>query len=92
MRLLLQETLLRDVRASDGESRAALFEVLLRLPQVLGDPHAHGGIGIRKVHPRGIWEARLGLGLRLVFGVEEDLLVVSRVGNHDEIRRYLRSL
>jgi mRNA-degrading endonuclease YafQ of YafQ-DinJ toxin-antitoxin module len=58
----------------------------------VGDPLAHAGLGIRKVHASGIWEARVGLGLRLVFAFEAGLLTLLRVGSHDEIRRFLREL
>ena len=47
---------------------------------------------IRKLHATGIWEARVGLGLRMVFTLEANQLTLVRVGSHDEIRRYLRQL
>lgn len=50
------------------------------------------GLGIRKRHRSGIWEARVGLGLRLVFALEPDRLTLVRAGTHDDIRRYLREL
>jgi hypothetical protein len=59
---------------------------------VAGDPHRHAGAGIRKLHGSGIWEARLGLGLQLVFALERGMLALARVGTHDEIRRYLKDL
>ena len=92
MRIALAERFQRDVRALTTTQRGAVFEVLLSLPRAIGDPHLHAGIGIRKLHQSGIWEARLGLGLRLVFVLEPDLLTLVRVGSHDEIRRYLKSL
>jgi mRNA-degrading endonuclease YafQ of YafQ-DinJ toxin-antitoxin module len=58
----------------------------------VGDPHRHAGTGIRKLHRSGVWEARLGLGLRLVFALESDVMTLARVGDHDEIRRYLKGL
>lgn len=92
MRIALAERFQRDVRALTTTQRGAVFEVLLSLPRAIGDPHLHAGIGIRKLHRSGIWEARMGLGLRLVFALEPDLLTLVRVGSHDEIRRYLKSL
>jgi mRNA-degrading endonuclease YafQ of YafQ-DinJ toxin-antitoxin module len=65
---------------------------MLALPRALGGPHAHAGLGIRKLHASGIWEARVGLGLRLVFGLDPDRLTLVRVGRHDEIRRFLRQI
>jgi len=92
MRIALSQRFQRDVRDLDPQQRAAVFEALLALPGVLGDPHTHAGLGIRKLHRSGIWEARVGLGLRLVFGLEPSLLTLVRVGNHEEIRRFLRDL
>lgn len=92
MRVALGEAFQRDVRGLTGAHRVAVFEAMLSLPRALGDPHTHAGLGIRKLHASGIWEARVGLGLRLVFTLEADLLTLVRVGSHDEVRRYLRQL
>lgn len=92
MKVALAERFQRDVRALSGTQRGAVLEVLLSLPRAIGDPHLHAGLGIRKLHGSGIWETRVGLGLRLVFALERDLLTLVRVGRHDEIRRYLKGL
>ena len=92
MRIALTERFQRDVRALGEDHRAAIFESILALPRALGESHLHAGLGIRKLHHSGIWEARVGLGLRVVFTFESDLLTLVRAGSHDEIRRYLREL
>ena len=92
MRVGLFEAFRRDVRALSDAHRLAVFDAMLALPRAVGDPHVHAGLGIRKLHASGIWEARVGLGLRLVFGLEADLLTLVRVGGHDEIRRFLRQI
>ncbi len=92
MRVALAEGFQRDVRALPAAHRLAVFDALLALPRATGDPHVHAGLGIRKLHASGIWEARVGLGLRLVFALEADLLTLVRVGSHDEIRRFLRQV
>jgi mRNA-degrading endonuclease YafQ of YafQ-DinJ toxin-antitoxin module len=92
MRVALTEGFQRDVRSLSEPHRLAVFDAMLSLPRALGDPHFHGGLGIRKLHATGIWEARAGLGLRIVFGLQADLLTLVRVGSHDEIRRFLRQL
>jgi mRNA-degrading endonuclease YafQ of YafQ-DinJ toxin-antitoxin module len=92
MRLGLTERFQRDVKALDAARRAAVFEALLALPRALGEPHRHAGVGLRKLHRSGIWEARVGLGLRLVFTLAPDLLTLVRVGTHDDVQRYLREL
>lgn len=92
MRLALAEGFQRDVGGLAQTQRPSVFEAILALPRALGEPHLHAGLGIRKLHASGIWEARVGLGLRMVFTLEPQLLTLVRVGSHDEIRRYLRQL
>lgn len=92
MKVLLTERFQRDVQQLEDGERGAVFVALLALPRALGDPHAHAGLGIRKLHTSGIWEARVGLGLRLVFGLRADLVSLVRVGTHEDVRRYLKEL
>ena len=92
MKIALTEHFQSDVRALSSENRAAVFEALLSLPQALGSPHVHAGLGLRKIHRTGIWEARVGLGLRLVFTFADRVLTLVRAADHDEVRRYLRGL
>ena len=92
MRIALGERFQRDVGGLTADQRAALFDVILALPKVIGSAHLHSGIGIRKLHASGVWEARVGLGLRMIFALEKDLATLVRVGSHAEVQRYLRSL
>ncbi len=92
MRVALTERFQRSVRGLDDDRRAAVFDALLALPRVLGDPHAHAGLGVRKLHASGIWEARLGLDLRMVFALQPDLVTLVHVGSHEDVRRFLRNL
>jgi len=92
MRIALTERFQRAIRGLSPDQRARVFEIILVLPTAMGQPHAHAGIGLRKIHTSGIWEARVGLGLRVVFGFREETLVLDLVGNHEDIRRYLKSL
>jgi mRNA-degrading endonuclease YafQ of YafQ-DinJ toxin-antitoxin module len=92
MRVLLTERFQRDARDLDHEQRQAVLDVILSLPRAMGDPYTHAGLGIRKLHRSGIWEARVGLGLRLVYGLQADLLALVRVGTHEDVRRFLKEL
>ena len=92
MRLSLTERFQSDVRALGRGQQASVFEAMLALPKALGTPHLHAGLGLRKIHQSGIWEARVGRDLRLVFTFADDVLTLVRVGNHEDVRRYLRSL
>jgi len=64
-----------------------------QLPDSFGKSHAHMGVGIRKIHPRGVWEFRVGRRHRVVFThPQPDLLMLHILGNHDEVQRFLDSL
>jgi hypothetical protein len=69
-----------------------LLDVRTLFKVSIGQPHLHSGLGIRKVHASGVWEARVGLGLRMVFLLSPSELVLVTVGSHDDVRRFLRSL
>ena len=64
---------------------------LLEFTERFGKPHEHGGIGIRKMIP-GIFECRAGLQLRIVVSDAPDSLRAEFIGNHDEIRRWIREM
>lgn len=92
MKVTLTERFQRDVRALAEDRRSAVFDAILALPRAIGDSHRHAGFGIRKLHDSGIWEARVGLGLRVVFTMGTDSVSLARVGSHEDVRRYLRDL
>ncbi len=70
------------------QNRLRVDAVLARLEDGFGRPHQHAGLGIR---PFGRYlELRAGLGLRVLFLPEGGDLFLMCVGNHDEIRSYVR--
>lgn len=82
----------RDLVGLSTEERIRCVELLLTIPKGVGDPHRHSGIGIRKLHRSGIYEARVGLGIRLLFAIRQDQLILLMAGSHDHVRKYLASL
>lgn len=92
MRILLLERFQREVRNLTAAERARCLDLLLSLPRSIGNPHDHAGLGIRKIHKSGVWEARLGLGLRVVFAMRNDEVILVTVGSHEDVSRYLSSL
>lgn len=92
MRILLTEAFQRDVVDLSSEEQSQLWHAVLKLPQAIKNLHSQTGLGLRKIHPSGIFEARIGLQLRVVFGYEGPTLVLDHVGNHESVRRYLKSL
>jgi mRNA-degrading endonuclease RelE of RelBE toxin-antitoxin system len=92
VKIALTERFQRDVRSLGPEHRSAVFEAMLGLERAFAEPHLHAGLGLRKLHPSGVWEVRVGLGLRLFLTFDEHAAILVAVGTHDQVRRYLRSL
>jgi hypothetical protein len=63
---------------------------LCELIESFGRPHAHSGLGIRKLGNK-LFECRGGLALRFIFQDRPADLFVSFLGNHDEVKTLLRS-
>jgi mRNA-degrading endonuclease YafQ of YafQ-DinJ toxin-antitoxin module len=49
------------------------------------------GLGIKKLMGQ-YWEVRAGLQLRIVYEVEASLIRIISVGNHNDVKRFLRNL
>ena len=47
------------------------------------------GLGLKRLKKE-FWEVRAGLSDRIIFRISGDLIEFVIVGNHDEIRRFLR--
>jgi len=92
VKILLAERFQRDLAKLAKEQRVRCLELLLSLPKAIGDARRHSGIGIRKLHRSGVYEARVGLGVRLVFVVRGEQVILVTVGSHEHVRRYLSSL
>ena len=52
--------------------------------------HIPAGYGFKKINGDK-YELRVGLGLRIVMKAEADTLVCHLIGDHDDVRRYLRT-
>jgi hypothetical protein len=90
--ITLTERFLRAWAEVSRDERAAVCRGLLGLEAALRQPHAHRGAGLRKLHPSGVWEVRIGLALRALFLVREDAATFVFLGDHDQVRRFLRDL
>jgi hypothetical protein len=71
--------------------RRRVEQALQNVREGLGKPHRHSGISIRPIRER-IFECRAGLDLRLLFRVSPEALDFFFVGDHDAVRRLIRSL
>lgn len=88
--LAIDPAVVRRLRELPKDSRAECLLALCELPEAFGRPHSHGGIGIRKLGKR-LFECRANLALRFVFLDRPTELYVSFLGNHDEVKKLLKS-
>ena len=79
------------VREYPKPVRAEIGQAIDRLQAALGQPHQHGGLGVRKL-AKNYFEIRVGLDLRLVFRIETQAVTFAFAGAHDEVRRFLKHL
>ena len=73
---------------AERQDQVAQATALLR--EAFGQPHRHGGLGIRRL--RGSYfEFRVGRDMRVVFKLEGSTASLKMVGDHDEVRRFLKA-
>ena len=71
------------------QQQARVDAAVRRFDQAVGKPHQHSGIGLR---PFGRYqEFRVGLDLRALVLAEGGDFFLMCVGNHDEIRAYVKN-
>jgi len=91
LRVELRPGFVRQVRRLSREQQEAVQASLDAVMDGFGRPHLHAGLGVRKLHKR--WfECRAGLETRLVFLAQKGVLTFHLAGNHDDVRRFLKSL
>ena len=90
MKVEISPDLLREIRKLSKGKRTRLGAVIESARQSWGRPHEHSGIGIRRLGSD-LYECRSGLDQRLVFQSLDGLLYFHFLGNHDEVRCFLRS-
>lgn len=67
---------------------ARVDNALARLEQSFGRPHLRAGIGVRSIGQ--FFECRAGLDLRILFVARAGDLILVTVGNHDQIRAFIK--
>jgi hypothetical protein len=82
--------LLAQLRELGREERREIGAAITQIGLVMGRPHQHSGIGIRKLGSS-FFEGRAGLRLRLIFEMIDDgVLYFHLLGTHDEVRKFLK--
>ena len=88
--LSIDPGVLRRLRELPKTERVECLLALCELIESFGRPHAHSGLGIRKLGNK-LFECRGSLALRFIFQDRPTDLFVSFLGNHDEVKTLLRS-
>lgn len=88
--LRLSKRFLKSLKNLSDEEHARVEAALNRLQQIWGAPHQHTGLSVRRIHAS-YFECRAGLDLRIVYHLQLDGLEIVFVGNHDDVRRFLRN-
>lgn len=90
IRIELNPRFLRSLRKIRPDLTDETEKRLQQIAENFGKPHAHGGLGLRKLESRA-YEARIGLHYRLVLIHQNDRLIAYDVMTHEEVRQWLRS-
>jgi hypothetical protein len=87
--LTIDPAVVRRLRELPKNERVECLLAICDLVDAFGQPHAHSGLGIRKLGGK-LFECRGNGNLRFIFQDRGEELYVSFLGNHDEIRALLR--
>ena len=88
--LTIDPAVIRRLRELPKNEKLECLLALSDLCGVLGNPHTHSGLGVRKLGNK-LFECRGSLALRFVFQDRATDLYVSFLGDHDEVKALLRT-
>lgn len=88
--LSIDSGVLRRLRELAKSERVECLLALCELGESFGQPHAHSGLGIRKLGSK-LFECRASIALRFIFQDRTTDPFVSFLGDHGEVKALLRS-
>jgi hypothetical protein len=91
LQIELLETFREQVRAMPKARRREIARAIDATHSGFGKPRLHSGLSIRRLR-QNYSECRVGLDIRLAFRVERNRMIFVAAGNHDEIRKLIRTL
>ena len=81
----------RSVKAFHDTEKNEIKALAIHLVEILSrDRETHKGIGLKRLK-RNFWEARKGLKTRILFRWDGELVEFVLAGNHDDVRRFLKT-
>ena len=85
----------KSLRRVAPQERLRTAEAIEQIVAYFETQHAPEGLGLKKLFSReGIgatFEARVSRALRILFTVRADVVTFVMVGDHDEVRRFIRT-
>jgi mRNA-degrading endonuclease RelE of RelBE toxin-antitoxin system len=88
MNILARSSFLRAMRKLSAQQQEEVRASAKLLSSTFGKPHMHAGLGLRRFGP--FFEFRVGLDVRVLFTIDHSDAILQTVGNHDEIRRFVK--
>jgi mRNA-degrading endonuclease RelE of RelBE toxin-antitoxin system len=89
IRVIISERLQKKAKKLPDDVKAKAEKAIAEVAAAFGDPHAHRGLGLRKLARRS-YEIRVHLQWRVVFIHDGQTLFAYDVMNHDEVSIWLR--
>jgi mRNA-degrading endonuclease RelE of RelBE toxin-antitoxin system len=92
MRFEFKPSFDRSIKSLPPSEKADVKEAALQMIDVLSkDRQIHHGLGLKRL--RGdFWEARKEIRARILFRWTGDLVEFVLVGNHDDVKRFLKNV
>ncbi len=79
----------RSLKKLDSEIKNRVKEAVNKYVDFFEGGHRPKGLGLRRLS-KYIWEIRVDLKMRVIFRLEGELVQWGLVGNHDDIKRFLK--
>lgn len=91
MRFEFKPSFDRSAKSFRGPEKEEIKDTAYQLIDMLSrDREIHKGIGLKRLKGD-FWEVRKGLKVRILFKWEKDLVEFILAGDHDDVRRFLKS-
>ena len=82
----------KSVKSFHGRQKEEIKQAAIQAIDILAqDRETHKGIGLTRLKGD-FWEIRKGLKVRILFRWQGDLVEFILVGDHNDIKRYLKSI
>ena len=92
MRFEFKPSFDRSIKSLPQSEQSDIKDAASKLIDVLStDRQLHQGLGLKRL-TRDFWEARKGIKARILFRWTGDLIEFVLAGNHDDVKRFLKSV